>query len=226
MSATVKVERYYSPRISKLVRQLKELRETRTALRNGFQNKLYAAFSKDYRLFLCAVRASAELDCLLSLAASSSSLGEPACRPEIIDSPAAFVDFRDLRHPCLLGSDVDFIPNDVLLGGDTPKLNLLTGPNMSGKSTLLRMTAAAVIMAQLGCYVPAASARISPVDKICTRMGANDFIFANASTFKVEMDGDDLCLLELECALRKSVRMRRLQEDFNRSHPKVARHSG
>ena len=59
---------------------------------------------------------------------------------------------------------------------------------MAGKSTLLRMTCAAVIMAQLGCFVPAAKARIAPIDAIYSRMGANDFIFANASTFKVEMD--------------------------------------
>lgn len=71
----------------------------------------------------------------------------------------------------------DFIPNDVKLGGqedDTPRTVLLTGPNMAGKSTLLRMTAAGIIMAQIGCFVPAAKARLSPIDKIQTRMGAYD----------------------------------------------------
>ncbi len=92
--------------------------------------------------------------------------------------------------PCsFVGGDThDFIPNDVALGGSKENMVLLTGPNMAGKSTLLRMTCAAVIMAQLGCFVPATKARIAPIDAIYSRMGANDFIFANASTFKVEMD--------------------------------------
>lgn len=105
-----------------------------------------------------------------------------------MEGDSAFVEFEQLRHPCLLNANIDFIPNDVSLGGDKENLILLTGPNMAGKSTLLRMTAAAVIMAQVGCYVPASAARLAPFDKICTRMGANDFIFNNTSTFKVEMD--------------------------------------
>jgi DNA mismatch repair protein MSH6 len=124
-------------------------------------------------------RVIAELDCLLSLAKASSDLDEPKCRPEFVNASQAFIDFQDLRHPsmCLRS---DFIANDVQLGGGDkdgeplPRTILLTGPNMAGKSTLLRMTAAGVIMAQLGCYVPAAKARLSPVDKIQTRMGAYD----------------------------------------------------
>lgn len=68
----------------------------------------------------------------------------------------------------------DLIANDVQLGAEQPRTVLLTGPNMAGKSTLLRMAAAGVIMAQLGCYVPATRARLSPIDKIQTRMGAYD----------------------------------------------------
>ena len=115
----------------------------------------------------------AELDCLVSLAMASHNLDEPKCRPVFIESPTASVDFEDLRHPsmCLRS---DFIPNNVQLGGEHPRTTLLTGPNMAGKSTLLRMTAAGIIMAQMGCYVPASKAVISPVDKIQTRMGAYD----------------------------------------------------
>jgi DNA mismatch repair protein MSH6 len=115
-------------------------------------------------------------------------MDEPKCRPTFISSPQASVDFEQLRHPsmCLRS---DFIANDVQLGcslasegqlveqGDariSPRQVLLTGPNMAGKSTLLRMTAAGVIMAQIGCWVPAQRAVISPVDKIQTRMGAYD----------------------------------------------------
>lgn len=70
---------------------------------------------------------------------------------------------------------------------DSPKIMLLTGPNMGGKSTILRQTCIAVIMAQMGCYVPAKSARLSPVDRIFTRIGANDNIMAGQSTFFVEL---------------------------------------
>lgn len=81
----------------------------------------------------------------------------------------------------------DFISNDVQLGGDRPRQVLLTGPNMAGKSTLLRMTAAGVIMAQLGCYVPASEARLSPVDKIQTRMGAYDSAYRIDSSCSIAL---------------------------------------
>ena len=128
-------------------------------------------------------RVVAELDCLVSLAMASHNLDTPKCRPEFIDSPQAFIDFQDLRHPsmCLRS---DFIPNDVQLGGDQARMTLLTGPNMAGKSTLLRMTAAGIIMAQMGCYVPASRARLSSVDRIQTRMGAYD-----SQLFPIEDDG-------------------------------------
>lgn len=115
----------------------------------------------------------AELDCLMSLAKASADLDEPKCRPEFVEADQAFVDFEQLRHPsmCLRA---DFIANDVQLGGVQPRTILLTGPNMAGKSTLLRMSALGVIMAQLGCYVPASKARLAPIDRIQTRMGAYD----------------------------------------------------
>jgi DNA mismatch repair protein MSH6 len=86
---------------------------------------------------------------------------------------------------CLRSS---FIANDVQLGGEQPRQILLTGPNMAGKSTLLRMTAAGVIMAQLGCYVPASKARLAPMDRIQTRMGAYDSECANGLTCPGQME--------------------------------------
>lgn len=117
------------------------------------------------------------MDCLISLSIASHNLDEPKCRPHFVEGDHAFVDFEELRHPsmCLRS---DFIANDVQMGSETgsetPRTVLLTGPNMAGKSTLLRMTAAGIIMAQMGCYVPAAKARLCPIDKIQTRMGAYD----------------------------------------------------
>lgn len=177
---------YYTPEIEKLVKEIKEARERKSAYLNDFCFKVYAAFDEHYSTWMQVVKTVAEVDCLLNLAKTSVNLGEPAVRPEIVEGDAAFVDFEDLRHPCMLLGD--FIPSDVRLGRDARSMMLLTGANMAGKSTVSRMTCVAVIMAQLGCFVPAAKARLSPVDAIYSRMGANDHIFANASTFKVEMD--------------------------------------
>lgn len=92
--------------------------------------QVYAEFSENYADWLQAVKTLAEIDCLVSLALASDNLGHPACRPEIIDSPRAFVDFEGLRHPCVFSTTSDFIPNDVKLGGDAAKMILLTGPNV------------------------------------------------------------------------------------------------
>ncbi|GAA5834415.1 hypothetical protein JCM5353_008937 [Sporobolomyces roseus] len=188
MTSTQKVNRYYSPEVSRLVSSLKEARERKGMVLNNFQYKLFGEFDKDYTTWMSVIRTIAQLDCLMSLSKSSAALGEPCVRPEIVESDQAILEFEELRHPCILSASTDFIPNDVAIGGNAQNLMLLTGPNMAGKSTMLRMTCTAVIMAQLGCFVPAAKARIAPVDAIYSRMGANDFIFANASTFKVEMD--------------------------------------
>ncbi|BGP15722.1 DNA mismatch repair protein msh6 [Rhodosporidiobolus nylandii] len=188
ISGTQKVGRYYTPETTRLIADLKEARERKQMVVNDFQFKLYGEFDKHYSTWMAVIKSVSQLDCLLSLSKSSAALGEPCVRPEIVESDTAIIEFEELRHPCILSASSDFIPNDVSLGGDAKNLMLLTGPNMAGKSTLLRMTCTAVIMAQLGCFVPAAKARIAPVDAIYSRMGANDAIFASASTFKVEMD--------------------------------------
>ncbi|KLT40648.1 putative mismatch repair-related protein [Cutaneotrichosporon oleaginosum] len=184
---TKKQTRYITPQTQPVIREMQEARETEATAKRNFFRKLLAEFDSDRTAWLSMVRVVAELDCLVSLAKASHDMDEPKCRPEFMETEQAFVDFGDLRHPsmCL---QRDFIANNVQLGADVARTTLLTGPNMAGKSTLLRMTAAAVIMAQLGCYVPAAHARLSPIDKIQTRMGAYDNMFASASTFKVELD--------------------------------------
>ncbi|KAF9069417.1 muts domain V-domain-containing protein [Rhodocollybia butyracea] len=182
--------RWQVPALQKSVRALKEAREKRSAAIRNFKYRIFAEFDQDRSVWLRAIRVFAELDCLFSLAKSSTAIGEPACRPEFVDDESAWFEFKSLRHPTLCASISvdDFIPNNVKLGGDVGKIALLTGPNMAGKSTVMRMTATGVIMAQLGMLVPAESARLSPVDSILTRMGAYDMMFSNASTFKVELD--------------------------------------
>ncbi|KIJ62178.1 hypothetical protein HYDPIDRAFT_158442 [Hydnomerulius pinastri MD-312] len=187
-SAIKAAKRWVVPSLQATIRTLKEARENRNTAIKEFKGRLYAEFDADRGVWLRAVRVLAELDCLFSLAKSSVAIGEPSCRPEFVDGDAAFIEFEELRHPTLANLRESFIPNDIKLGGDVGRVALLTGPNMGGKSTAMRMTAAGVIMAQVGMLVPAKSARLCPVDAILTRMGAYDNMFSNASTFKVELD--------------------------------------
>ncbi|GJE94869.1 MutS family DNA mismatch repair protein [Phanerochaete sordida] len=205
-SGTKAVTRWNVPDLATTIRSLKEARENRKIAIKSFKDRVYAEFDRDRSVWLRAIRVLSELDCLFSLAKSSVALGEPACRPEFVAGDEAFIDFDELRHPALsvsAGFRGDFIPNDVKLGKGVGRIALLTGPNMGGKSTAMRMTAAGVIMAQLGMFVPARRARLCPVDAILTRMGAYDNMFSNASTFKVELD--ECCKILREATPRSLV---------------------
>lgn len=128
--------------------------------------------------------AIATLDCLVSFATVSKERGY--CRPQIVgeDEPLCIVDGR---HPVVEAlSSERFVPNDTELGGETRTM-VITGPNMAGKSTYMRQNALIVLMAQMGCFVPARSARIPVVDRIFTRVGASDNLILDQSTFMVEM---------------------------------------
>ncbi len=128
----------------------------------------------------------AHLDCLCSFAKIAGERGY--VRPEIGDDKS--IDIRDGRHPVIemmLPVGESYIPNDVYLDDKEQQIMMITGPNMSGKSALLRQTALIVLMAQMGCFVPASSAHIGIVDKIFTRVGASDNISQGESTFMVEM---------------------------------------
>ena len=129
----------------------------------------------------------ARLDCLVSFA--DIALKNNYVRPTIDDS--FVLDIKDGRHPVIeqmLPVGESYIANDVYLDKDKQQIIVITGPNMSGKSALLRQTALIVLMAQMGSFVPAASARIGLVDKIFTRVGASDNISSGESTFMVEMN--------------------------------------
>ena len=130
---------------------------------------------------------AAQLDCLLSFAATAAE-NKYIC-PDVNDS--LVIDIRQGRHPVIekqmpLGEE--YIANDVLLDNAGQQIIILTGPNMAGKSALLRQTALIVLMAQMGSFVPAESASIGIVDKIFTRVGASDNISQGESTFMVEMN--------------------------------------
>ncbi|CAG8589017.1 12391_t:CDS:10, partial [Gigaspora rosea] len=188
LSRTQKVNRYWNPTLQKLIRDFQEAKETQSSVLKSLQSRFYQKFDAHYRNWLLAVKIVGEIDCLLSLAKSSLALGEPRCRPQFVSQEQSILEFEELRHPCFTaGAAFDFIPNDTFLGGDQPNMILLTGPNMGGKSTLLRQNCVAIIMAQLGCYVPAKHCRMTPFDRIYTRIGANDNILAGQSTFMVEL---------------------------------------
>jgi DNA mismatch repair protein MutS len=129
----------------------------------------------------------ARLDCLQSFAVLSA--GNNYVRPVLDESRS--IDISDGRHPVIekqLPAGENYVPNDLFLDTEDQQIIILTGPNMSGKSALLRQTALIVLMAQTGCFVPARAASIGIVDKIFTRVGASDNISLGESTFMVEMN--------------------------------------
>ena len=173
------------------------------ALKDTMRN-IFARFDKHYESWEQATQCLATLDCLLSLAHYSSNIDGVSCRPQLVlpytedGSPLQpFMEILNSRHPCAgrSFSGEDFIPNDIVVGktgkeNDTPESSLcliVTGPNMGGKSTLMRQAGALIIMAQLGCFVPAEVCRFTPVDRIFTRLGAQDRILHGESTFFVEL---------------------------------------
>ncbi len=128
-----------------------------------------------------------QLDCLMSFAKTAKELGY-VC-PEINESFG--LEIKDGRHPVIehqLPIGETYVANDVFLDKTTQQIMMITGPNMAGKSALLRQTALIVIMAQMGSYVPASSAKIGLIDKVFTRVGASDNISSGESTFMVEMN--------------------------------------
>ena len=129
----------------------------------------------------------ARLDCLFSF--SQIAFENNYKRPEINDG--FVLDIKNGRHPVIekrLPIGEEYIPNDVFLDNTDQQIIMITGPNMSGKSAILRQTALIVLMAQMGCFVPADSAKIGLIDKVFTRVGASDNISSGESTFMVEMN--------------------------------------
>ena len=127
------------------------------------------------------------IDCLLSF--SKVSIDNNYVRPKIIDEVS--IEIKNGRHPIIENSlpiGEKYIPNNIILNKDDQQILMITGPNMSGKSAVLRQTALIVILAQIGCFVPAEKAKIGIFDKIFTRVGASDNISSGESTFMVEMN--------------------------------------
>jgi len=152
------------------------------------QRKMFFTLSKHATVLRKAIGCVALLDCLLSLASYSASL-QTSCVPEVVSRPGLdepCINITEGSHPCLDLKGDTLIPNDTVLGKDR-NLIIITGPNMGGKSTLMRQTGLLVILAQIGAMVPATEMKFSPVDRIFTRLGAQDNIIGGESTFLVEL---------------------------------------
>ena len=155
------------------------------------ETQLYTELVQGISEFIPAIQTNANqiarLDCLLSFA--NVARENSYIRPVIADDDV--LDIRQGRHPVIekqLPIGEKYIANDVMLDSQTQQIIIITGPNMAGKSALLRQTALITLMAQIGCFVPAESAHIGLVDKIFTRVGASDNISVGESTFMVEMN--------------------------------------
>lgn len=155
------------------------------------ETRLYNELVSELADFIPAIQINAtqiaRLDCLLSFANAART--NKYIRPVVADDD--ILDIKQGRHPVIekqLPAGEKYIANDVYLDTETQQIIIITGPNMAGKSALLRQTALITLMAQIGCFVPAESAHIGLVDKIFTRVGASDNISVGESTFMVEMN--------------------------------------
>eukprot|EP01127_Copromyxa_protea_P019622 TRINITY_DN6415_c0_g1_i2.p1 TRINITY_DN6415_c0_g1~~TRINITY_DN6415_c0_g1_i2.p1 ORF type:complete len:626 (+),score=111.18 TRINITY_DN6415_c0_g1_i2:317-2194(+) len=187
--ANIKTEsRYTTEEIENLVESLDTAQEALNVL---CSNLLSAYLEKmvDYFETLDAVISHlCMIDVLASFATYAVQEGGPVCKPKFVRSEKPLLSVKEFRHPYITpqpGSS--FIPNDFTVGGNSPEVWVISGPNMGGKSTLLRQSCILLVMAQIGSFVPAAECSLTPCDQIFTRLGASDKIFANQSTFMLEL---------------------------------------
>ena len=179
-------ERYITEELKEYEEKILGAQDRILALEYEIYTALLQYASKYLKQLLSDAAVVARLDCLQGFAALAMERGY--VRPALDDG--AVIDIRDGRHPViesLMPVGEEYIPNDVLLNDKDQQVMMITGPNMSGKSALLRQTALIILMAQMGSYVPARKASIGLVDKIFTRVGASDNISQGESTFMVEM---------------------------------------
>lgn len=179
-------ERYITDELKKVEGEILGANDRILGLEQAVFNEIRGFIATKLELIQRTAAAVSEVDTLCSFA--QVSLENNYVKPEItMDS---VVDIKDGRHPVIeqILLDHPFTPNDVYLDRSDNRLLIITGPNMSGKSTFMRQTAIIVLMAQIGCFVPARYAKIGVVDRIFTRVGASDDLTAGQSTFMVEMN--------------------------------------
>ncbi len=178
-------ERYVTPELKDMESRVIGAKDKLAALEYELFSALREYILDRARRIQKSAAAVAETDVFCALAEVAAQGGY--VRPEVDDS--GVIDIKDGRHPVVekFIGDAYFVPNDCLLDGGRNRLSLITGPNMAGKSTYMRQIALSVIMAQIGSFVPAKSARIGVVDRVFTRVGASDDLATGSSTFMIEM---------------------------------------
>ncbi|MFY0671999.1 MAG: DNA mismatch repair protein MutS [Bacteroidia bacterium] len=182
----VSAERYITQELKEYEEKILSAEEKLIALEQKIYGELLAELAEYIQPIQQNSNTVARIDVLLSFARISELYDY--CKPEI--NQGKQIEIKYGRHAVIeqtLPMGADYIPNDIFLDNDTQQLIILTGPNMSGKSAVLRQTALIVLMAQMGCFVPAKNAKLGIVDKVFTRVGASDNLSSGESTFMVEM---------------------------------------
>ena len=182
----VNAERYITEELKEYEQKILGAEERIYALEAQIYGELVATIQANIAAIQKNCRILSRLDVLSGFA--DLALSNRYCRPEMNDSKV--IDIKQGRHPVIetmMPVGEEFVPNDIYLDNGSQQVIILTGPNMAGKSALLRQTALIVLMAQVGCFVPASEAKIGWCDKIFTRVGASDNISRGESTFMVEM---------------------------------------
>jgi DNA mismatch repair protein MutS len=183
----VNAERYITPEIKVFEEKILGAEDKISVIETRLYNELVAAIAEFIQPIQHNAFILAQIDCLLgfSILANENQYNKPNVNEGFV------IDIRDGRHPVIekqLKVGESYISNDLLLDPEVTQIMMITGPNMSGKSAILRQTALITIMAQIGSFVPAEAATIGLVDKIFTRVGASDSISTGESTFMVEMN--------------------------------------
>jgi DNA mismatch repair protein MutS len=183
----VNAERYITPELKEYEEQILGAEEKILALETQLYNNLLYSLTEYIKPIQLNAQLIAKLDVLLNFA--TISIKNYYVKPEINES--RIIDIKGGRHPVIekhLPLGEEYITNDVYLDSESQQIIIITGPNMAGKSALLRQTGLIVLMAQMGCFVPAKAVSIGLVDKIFTRVGASDNLSSGESTFMVEMN--------------------------------------
>jgi DNA mismatch repair protein MutS len=180
-------ERYVTDELKKLEDKILGAEDKILVLEESIYIKLVTELIQYIEPIQYNAKLIAQLDCLISMAVIAQK--NNYCRPSVTDGLR--LDIKGGRHPVIeqhLEIGESYVPNDVYLNNDDHQILMITGPNMSGKSAILRQTALICLMAQMGSFVPATSAEIGYIDKLFTRVGASDNISSGESTFMVEMN--------------------------------------
>lgn len=178
-------ERYITPELKEYEEKVLKAEDRAVELEQSMFDELRERVAKEAPRTQKTAKILAQIDVLFGLAHLATHAGYT--RPEMTEEPV--LDIRESRHPVLdrLQPSGEFVPNDVLLGEPYGRVQIITGPNMAGKSTYIRQAALLTLMAQIGSFIPASEARIGIADRIFARVGASDELSKGQSTFMVEM---------------------------------------